>query len=80
MRKVDLLIYKDKIKKLHKAALAMQDAHVNYETFINEQLLDDEFNSDNWNQLRDFMINNEDLNNKIDEIESILRKITHSNN
>lgn len=76
MKKIDLIVYKDKIKKLHKAAVALKEAHDEYEEFQKNKLLNDDFNiSDDWNKLNDFMKNNPDLSEKLDEVESIIDKL-----
>ena len=78
MKKVDLIVYKDKIKKLHKAAIAMKNAHDEYETFENEKLLDDDFDMNtDWKKLTNFMESNPDLTDKISEVESIIDGLTN---
>lgn len=76
MKKIDLIVYKDKIKKLHKAAVALMDAHVEYDTFENEKLLGDDFNKDeDWKKLSTFMKSNPDLGEKIIEVEEIIKDL-----
>lgn len=78
MKKVDLIVYKDKIKKLHKAAITMKNAHDEYETFENEKLLDDDFDmKTDWKKLTTFMEANPDLTDKISEVETIIDGLTH---
>ena len=76
MKKVDLMVYKDKIKKLHKAAVALKDAHVEYETFENEKLLGGTFDpKEDWQKLSDFMTANPEMGDKIEEIETIVKEL-----
>lgn len=76
MKKVDLIVYKDKIKKLHKAAMALKDAHTEYDTFENEKLLGDGFDKDeDWKKLSQFMNSNPDLGEKIEEVEEIIKEL-----
>ena len=76
MKKVDLVVYKDKIRKLHKAAVALKDAHVEYDTFENEKLLGEDFKAEeDWKKLTAFMQSNPDLSDKIVEIEEILKEL-----
>lgn len=76
MKKVDLIVYKDKIKKLHKAAVALKDAHIEYETFENDKLLGKDFKpNEDWKKLSDFMSANPELGEKISEIEKIVKDL-----
>jgi hypothetical protein len=75
MKKVDLMVYKDKIKKLHKAAVALKDAHKEYDTFEDNKLLSDEFSDEDWKKLSSFMESNPDLGDKIEETERIIKNL-----
>ncbi len=76
MKKVDLIVYRDKIKKLHKAAVALKNAHKEYDTFENDKLLGDGFmGNDDWKKFTTFMESNPDLGDKIMEIETIIKDL-----
>ena len=76
MKKVDLIVYKDKIKKLHKAAVALKDAHNEYDSFENDKLLGDGFDKDeDWKKFTKFMESNPELGEKIEEIEDIIKDL-----
>lgn len=76
MKKVDLIVYKDKIKKLHKAAVALKVAHEEYDTFENDTLLGDGFDKNqDWAKLTNFMQANPDLAEKIEEVETIVKRL-----
>lgn len=76
MKKVDLMVYKDKIKKMHKAAIALKDAHKEYEAFENDKLLGNGFNpNEDWKKLSDFMTANPEIADKMDEVETIVKEL-----
>lgn len=76
MKKVDLLVYRDKIRKLHKAAKNLKDAHDEYERFQNEKLITEDFDAKtDWDKLTKYFKDNPDLTDKIDEVEGIIKDL-----
>lgn len=76
MKKVNLYVYKDKINKLHKAALAFKEAYDNYNDYLNNDLLSDDnfdINTD-WDKLSEYMNQNPQLSDKLDEVEKIVKE------
>lgn len=79
MKKVDLIVYRDKIKKLHKAAVALKEAHDAFEDFQSNKLITKDFDLNNdWKKLTNYMQSNPDLSDKLDEVEDIIRTIHES--
>jgi len=76
MKKVDLMVYRDKIKKLHKAAVVLKKVHEDYNDFENNKLLTNCITSiEDWRVFEGFMGSNPDLSDKINEIEEIINEL-----
>lgn len=77
MDKKELYIYKDKIKKLHKAAISMKRQHDGFNEYHKTRLFGPKFNSDtDWVILDKFLKDNPELQTMLDEVEDIIKYIS----
>jgi hypothetical protein len=74
MDRKDLHIYKDKIKKLHKAALVFEQIHDDFNLFQKESLFNEDFDLESdWDRLIKFKETNPDLDTMLDEVTEIIK-------
>ncbi len=77
MNKKELYVYKDKIRKLYKSAIAFKNASDDYNDFQDNILFTSDFDLNNdFNQLKLFMKNNPELRDMLEEVEGILSELS----
>jgi len=76
MNKVDLHVYKDKIRKIHKAAENFKRIHDEFNEFQDERIFNKEFDEDiDWTKLEKFFNDNEQLKEMLDEVEGTIKEL-----
>jgi len=76
MKKVDFLRYKERVNKLHKAALAHKEAHDAYISF-EEDLFDGEFTDSDWVDLRTYISQNKEIYEQLSVVSQICDELNH---
>lgn len=72
-----LHLYKDRIKKLHKATLKFKEEHDEFNKFHKEQLYTDDFDTrGDWVIVDKFFKDNPELKVMLDEVESIIKIVS----
>jgi len=77
MNKKTLYLYKDKIKKLHKAAYAFKKCSDEFNKFQDNELLGDDFSLDgsDFEKLKKFLFNHPELNDMLTEVDKIVEEL-----
>ena len=75
MNRVELHVYRDKIKKLHKAVTNLEKAHEDFTVFQIEKLVEGEIDDQGFKAMEKFFNNHPELTDMIDQINKKIKNL-----
>ena len=76
MNRVDLHVYRDKIKKLNKAVIAAEAAYYDFLNFQTEKMVKGNMDEKGFEVLEKFFENHPELSDMIDEMNKTLKRLS----